>query len=298
MWARLALHKPEEAIEPYLVCLTLHQTVKHLGALPGRRHLHYDNRTGLSPELPLIGFDHDRAAAALPGARARLGKLGQTAPAGLRLYLASLAMAANDAAAVDTELAALESPVRHVAEIADALRAQGMAMRGQTANALSRLEEIHKACLESNKPLVSYLIGMARLARSEGEPRDGVIDLLNVAASQGEEQPALAAAALYAAQKALVKQKDAASAQAVQVELLRSFLETDPGARLLSELGPNSAAAKAVVELETADAKAEAEAAEAKTQSSGSGPGADRPRPGFRPARKNPGPTKQKGRPR
>lgn len=298
VWARLALHKPEEAIEPYLVCLTLHQTVKDLGALPGRRRLQYDSKTVLSPDLPLIGFDRDRAAAALPGARARLGKLGETAPRGLRLYLAGLAMAANDATAVDNELAAIESPIRNVAEIADALRAQVMAMRGQTADALSRLEEIHKACLESNKPLVGYFMGMARLSRSGVDPRDGVIDLLNVAASQGEEQPGLAAAALYAAQKALVKQNDAASAQAVQVELLRSFRETDHGGRLMAELGPDSAAAKAAVALEAAEAKAEAEAAQASATTGDGGPRAERPRPKSRPASRRPGQPKQKDRPR
>jgi hypothetical protein len=298
VWARLALHKPEEAIEPYLVCLTLHQTVKDLGALPGRRRLQYDSKTGLSPDLPLIGFDRDRAAAALPGARARMRKLGETAPAGLRLYLAALAMAANDVDAVDAELTALASSVRNVAEIADALRAQGMAMRGQTADALNRLKEIHKVCLDANKPLVGYWIGMGRLSRSAGEARDGVIDLLNVAASHGEEQPALAAAALYAAQKALAKQNDAVAAQAVQVELLRSFPDTDHGGRLLTELGPDSAAAKAAVALETAEAKAEAEAAKASAASGDGGPRAERPRPGSRPAGKRPGQPKQKDRPR
>src|SRR3954454_19813587 len=102
-----------------------------------------------------------------------------------------------------------------------------MLIRGKASEALPRLERLRAACLDINRPLIEYLLGRARVARQEGDPRDGILDLLDVAASHGQEQPALAAAALYTAQKALGDQHDAASARAVQIELLRSFPETD-----------------------------------------------------------------------
>jgi len=221
MWARLAAQRSEDAIEPYFACVTMRQAVKELGPLPGKRHLQFDSRTGLSPEVPLAGFDRSRAAAALPQLRARIRKLGTTSPPGFRLYVAALALAANDAAVAESELAAIGSPARSVAELADALRAQAMFVRGQKREALSRLEKLRNECLVPNRALIDYLCGVARLGSGSGNPADGVLDLLNVAASHDGDQPALAAAALYAAQHALEEQHDAASARAVQIELLR-----------------------------------------------------------------------------
>ena len=214
MWARLAHHRSEDAIEPYLVCVTLHQTVKDLGALPGRRQLQYDARTGLSPELPLVGYDRDRAAAALPGVRARLRKLGEAAPPGLRLYRGRPGAGGG------------RRRRRRRRAGGDGVARRGRWPRSprpcvprrswpvaRAAEAFSRLERLRAGCLDTNRPLIGYLLGTARLARGKGDPRDGVLDLLDVAASHGEEQPVLAAAALYAAQKALDDQHDAAAAR-------------------------------------------------------------------------------------
>ena len=286
MWANLALHQSEEAIEPYLVCASLRQSVKDLKSLPGGRRLLIDAETGLSSELALAGFDRTRAVAALPHVRARLRKLGSTAPLALKLYVAALALAAGDAASADAELSALASPSRPVAEIADALRAQAVAVRGQKAEALSRLERLREASLPSNRGLVDYLSGTMRLEMGKGNPSDGVLDLLNVAASHADDQPSLAAAALYAAQQALLAQHDAAAARAVQIELLRAFRETDHGARLMSELGPDSAVARAAADLEAAASKTET-GDSAKDE--GIGPGrpsrSDEPSPRKRTAR-------------
>jgi hypothetical protein len=258
MWARLASHSPEDAIEPYSVSVTLRFSVKDLSSLPGRRRLQYDSQTGLCPELALVGFDRARATAALPKARARLRKLGTAGPPALPLYVAGLALAANDAATALAELTALESSPRPVAEIAAALRCQAMLIGGQKPEALSGLERLRNECLPSNRGLHDYLTGAARLEIGKGNPGDGVLDLLNVAASHGDEQPALAAAALYAAQKALAGQRDADSARAVQIELLRFFPDTSHGARLIFELGPDSPVIKAAARLDAAESGAEA----------------------------------------
>jgi hypothetical protein len=257
VWANLAAHRPEDAIEPHMVCASLRQSVKDLRSLPGRRRFVLDSQTGLSPELSLVGFDRTRAAAALPRVRARLRKLGPAPPPALELYVAGLALAAGDAATAEAELSALASASRPVAEIADALRAQAISVRGQKADALSRLERLREVCLPSSRGLVDYLTGTARLEIGKGNPSDGLLDLLNVAASHGGDQPALAAAALYEAQQALLRQNDAPSARVVQIELLRSFRETDHGARLLSELGPDSDVAKTAAELEAAESRAD-----------------------------------------
>lgn len=290
MWARIEVHRPEDAVEPYMLCLTLLETVKDVGAPPGRRRLRYDSATGLSPELPLVGFDRARAAAALPRARARLRSIGNTAPPGLRLYLAELALAAGDSDAAAAELAAISSPPRGVSEIVEALRAQTLAVSGQAGAALTRLESLRSTCLARNQAMVGYLVGTTRLARAEGDARDGVLDLLDVAAAHGDDQPVLAAAALYAAQKALDDQHDAASARSVRVELLRSFPETEPGARLVAELGQGSAELKLAAEAGAAaeaDAAAERAATRPKADADRAGPAApakrrDRPR-GRRP---------------
>ncbi len=200
--ARLASHRPEDAIEPYLVCVTLQRTLTDLPPIPGRRRLRNDERTGLCAELPLVGFDRERAAAALARAFARLAALGDAAPEGLRLYVAGLAVSAGDAAAAEAELGAIGSPTPAVAEVALGLRVLVQAQRGQAAKALTRLREIQGTCLHTNKAAIGYLIGTAGLAGDAGEARDAVVDLLSVAVLHGEEQPALAAAALYAAQRA------------------------------------------------------------------------------------------------
>ncbi len=286
MWANLALHQSEDAIEPYLVCASMRRSNKELGSLPGRRRLLFDSETGLSPDLALVGFDRTRAAAALPHVRARLRKLSPSPPQALKLYVAALALAAGDAASADAELAALGSPSRPVGEIADALRAQAVAVRGQKTEALSRFERLREACLPSNRGLIDYLSGTARLETGKGNPSDGVLDLLNVAASHGNDQRALAAAALYAAQQALLGQHDAAAARAVQIELLRSFRGTDHGARLIAELGPDSAVVRAAADLETAESKTEAgDSPEDEGIGSGRPSRSDEPSPRKRTAR-------------
>jgi hypothetical protein len=295
MWANLALHQSEAAIEPYLVCVTLRQTVRDLGSLPGRRRLQSDSQTGLSPELPLVGFDRKRAAAALPQVRARIRKLGTASPPALALYVAGLALAADDAATAEAALTALASPARPVAEIADALRAQAVAVRGQKADALLRLERMREGCLPSNRGLVDYLTGAARLEIGKGNPGDGVLDLLNVAALHGDDQPALAAAALYRAQRALLEQHDAAGARAVQIELLRSFPQTDQRARMISELGPDSAVARAAADLDAAESKADAGDS---TETEGRGPGRSSRSDGQPPPRKRTARPKAKENPK
>ena len=267
----------------------MRQTVKDLVSLPGPRRLQFDSKTGLSPELALVGFDRSRALAALPPLRERLRALGKTTQPGLRLYLAGLALAANDADVAEAELSAIESPPRALAEMADALRAQAMLVRGQKSAALSRMEQLRDSSLVTQRALIDYLTGSARLASGKGNPADGVLDLLNVAAVHGDDQPAIAAAALYARAKALLGQHDAASARAVQIELLRSFPETDHGAQLLSELGPGSAVAKAPAELEAAESTTEATA-----PSDTLGRGRDRARTDPKLGRKRPGRPKEK----
>ncbi len=186
--------------------------MKDLSSLPSRRRLQYDAETYLSPEIALVGFDSVRAATALLRVRARLRKLGNASPRALGLYVAALALASGDAAAAESELAALESAPRPVTEIVRALRAQAMFVRGQKAEALSQLERLRGECLQTNRGLHDYLIGIARLKLSGGNS-DGVLDLLSVAASHGDEQRALVATALYTAQQALARQHDATAAR-------------------------------------------------------------------------------------
>jgi len=284
MWAQLAVHQSEAAIEPYFVCVTLKRTVKELASPPGSRRLLYDSRTGLCPELALVGFDRERAKVALPGAQARLRALGTTSAPGLRLYLAALALAAGDAAAAEAELAAIESPPPGVAELAEVLRAQASVVRGQTFEAISRLQRLRDGSRDTQRALVDYVMGQARLAAGKGNPIDGVLDLLNVAAVHGEAHPAIAAAALYGAQKALGVQHDEGAAKVVQIELLRSFPQTDHGAQLRADLGPDSAVVKEAAELDAAEA-----AADSSFAAEGGDLTKDRGRPVPKQGRRRPG---------
>ena len=165
-----------------------------------------------------------------------------------------------------------------MAEMARALRAQAMLVRGQQPDALAQLERLRGECLLANRGLHDYLIGGARLEIGKGSS-DGVLDLLGVAASHGEEQRALAAAALYAAQKALVAQHDAA-AHAIQIELVRKFPETNHGARLISELGTESPLLKEAARLEAAETRAKVEAPpESDLGAAEHSPGSEEPSP-------------------
>ncbi len=199
MWANLALHQSEDAIEPYLVCASMRQANKELGSLPGRRRLLINTETGLSPELPLVGFDRTRATAALPHVRARLRKLGPTAPPALKLYVAALALAAGDAASADAE------PLRSRVAVA-ARRGNRGSVTGAVSGSARAEERVAVAtraasrCVPSFKPRAYRLLDRhrdlksARVTRAMGSSICSMSPRRTVTASA-----ALAAAALYAA---------------------------------------------------------------------------------------------------
>jgi hypothetical protein len=245
MWARLAHQRREAALEPYLLGLEILRLDRSRASLPGSRRLHWDGTTGMSADLAPVWFDRAAAAAALPRVKQVLTTLGKPPLPGVFIYASTLALAAGDVAASEAYLAQVgDSPAHALTDLVQVVKAQQNIARGRSYLAVNALDAWLGAASEANKPLVRYTAGLARCAQEDPMVRkDGVIDLLAVAAIDGDEHPELSAAALDQARRVLLEQKDAAGAQKVGEELLGTFPETYHGVQLRRELshpGPGS----------------------------------------------------------
>ncbi|HEV3168030.1 MAG TPA: hypothetical protein VGZ22_28770 [Isosphaeraceae bacterium] len=233
MWARIANGQREAALEPYLRCVEILRDLKDR-SIPGGRRLKYDATTGLSPELPLFWFDQAAARASWPRVRTEIQSMSEPVPPVAFLYGATLALAAGDAAGADAFLAKIDSPGKHISELVQIASAQRDILLGKARVMVASLETLTSSVMESNRPFARFTLAQARLAiPDEGSKRDGVLDLLYLPAAHAD-QPELAAAALYLAQKTLDELHDR-GADALRAELLAKFPQTDFATRLKSE---------------------------------------------------------------
>ncbi len=240
MWARLEAGRREEALEPYLDCYEYLRTVGPAQAvLPGKRRLDFDLATGLSPELTPVWFDAKAAKAALPGVLAAVARMKKPIPDGVRIYFATLSLAAGDGDGARKALEGLKGDVPRIAQLRDVVLAQDEVQRGQPGQAVAGLEQSLRTLDPANRPLAIYWLGMAEVASADqAAKRGGILRLLHLPAIYGKTHPELAAAGLYHAMTALTVLKDADGAASLRRELMGRYGQTCFAARLRTETNP------------------------------------------------------------
>lgn len=244
MWGRLAHGRRESAIEPYLLCVqALSRTKKVL--LPGKRRLVYDPLTGLSPDLDPVWFDAAAARAALPQVRKALAAKSETAPPGVLLYGATLALTAGDEAAAKAYLADLPKTAPALRDLARVVAAQREVVIGKPGAEVEELRRQLNGLHAAARPLAYYWLGRAALASGTARKKEAALLLLHLPALYGDEEskagrtasyrPELAAAGLHFAVAALDGDNDA-GVTFLKDDLLRNYPHTHFARQLQAEL--------------------------------------------------------------
>jgi hypothetical protein len=236
VWSRVATGQREAALEPYVrLCELVRSNPSWAAELPGERGMAIDPQTALSGELTPVWFDTQAAVAALPGAERAIRDMTQPRPAGVYVYYATLALAAQQPEEADRVLAAVGSQER-LAPWRDIILAQREVLAGRPGAALATLDEQRDEIAEACRPAALYWLGRGRLLSEDtATMSDGLLDLLTLPAAFGSRDRELAAAALYEAAAGLDKLKDAGGAASVRQELARQYGGTYH-ANLLSKL--------------------------------------------------------------
>lgn len=237
MWARLEAGRREEALEPYLECYEYLRTVGPAHAsLPGKRRLEFDLATALTPELAPVWFDPQAAKAALPRVLAAVGRMRKPLPDGVRIYCASLALAAGEEASARNALDGLKADVPAIAQLRGILEAQREVQSQKPGAAVERLREAVGTLDPMNRPPALYWLGLAETGAADpGARREGALRLLHLPALYGKAHPELAAAGLYQAMKTLAALDDADGAASLRRELLGRYSQTFFASKLRNE---------------------------------------------------------------
>lgn len=237
MWGRMAEGQRAAAVAPYLHCFEYLRTAQAEAVPPpGDRRLKYDPATGMCDELPPVWFDTEAAKAALPEVAAAISGIKQPRPGATRIYYASLALAAGDAAAADKALAGLANENPRLAQLELLLKVQREVADGAPAAATEQLMAQSDVLDPANRQLAQYWLGMAKVSREDASAqREGVLDLLHLPALYGEQSPALAAAGLYQAMQSLEALDDLRGSIALRSELLTKYGQTWHGQRVANE---------------------------------------------------------------
>ena len=241
MWARLEAGRREEAVEPYLDC---YEHLRAVGpakaALPGKRRLALDLKTGMTPDLVPVWFDPKAAAAAMPKVFEAVKRLKKPLPEAARIYYGTLALSAGQQETAIKVLGGIQDDRPAIVQLRDIALAQQEVLAGRPGEAVRRLESSLAKMDPANRSLATYWLGMAKVTGVQpATQREGVLQLLYLPALYGKTSPDLAAAGLYRSSKALAELKDAAGASSLRRELLARYGQTFHAARLKAELSPH-----------------------------------------------------------
>lgn len=236
MWGRLAAGDREQALTPYLQCYALLRfRSKTKIDLPGERGLQFAPRSGLSKELIPVWFDPESAKAVLPTVYKTVRDM-KVRPAGVYLYLGTLASAAGNDKMAASVLGALRSNVREVSELKQILQAQREVLAGKPGPFVDSLTRGFGDFTTDNKPLAMYWVGRSWLLAAESDRKqEGLLQLLRIPALYGETQPDLAAGALFEVMQTLEGMKDVRGSVTVRRELLAEYSNTYHARRLKNE---------------------------------------------------------------
>jgi hypothetical protein len=232
MWSRLAAGQREAAVEPYWRCLDYLRTLEGKPVnLPGERRLQLDMATGICDELPPVWFDAAAAKASLPSVGEAISQMQEPRPDATRIYYATLAIAAGDAAAAERALAGIGNANVRTAQLRDIVAVQQEIATGKPGEKSRWLTANIDTLEPANQPLGRYWLGRAQLVSNDrAMKQQGILQLLTLPAVYGESQSDLAAAGLYEAMQALGALGDARGSVAVRGELIAKYPQTHHGA--------------------------------------------------------------------
>ncbi len=234
MWARLAEGKREAALAPYLRVLACQQEATAAGKtweLPGERRMKVDSQTGFTGDLSPVWFDTEAARQALPAVAAAIGELNAPPPAA-RVYYATLAIAAGTPEKAEQALAGLADfpALRAIVEV------QRQLPQGVPDATLKLLVEQLPQFGRELRPVALYWLGRARVALpAVADRQEGLLNLLELPALFGQQEPELAAAGLYEAWQTLSALGDTKGSIAVRRELLDRYPSTWHARKLQAE---------------------------------------------------------------
>lgn len=208
--------------------------------LPGKRAIAIDAATGLSSELQPIWFDKGAAKQIYPQAIQQAGAIPAPRPPGIYYYCASLALTVNEKEMAARMMSALPQTGRglHWRWI---LKAQQETLAGEAGVGVQQLQAEWQSLRKVDQPLALYWLAKNELT-SGGDHRarvsQALLQMLRLAALFGEQQPELAAAALYETTLQLEKQDQLPEAIRVRRELLDAHSQTYHGRLLAAEEKP------------------------------------------------------------
>lgn len=223
MKGRLAQGRREAAVEPYLRCLAyVWERLEGRPEIPAEQTLPFDAATGVSSELLPIWLNGDAAREALAGVRRAATQFPEPRPEGLRVYFATLALAAGDretAERVAGQISPQSGPSGDWRDLLAVMLEPETEMIGPAVERLAtRLDQLTGPV----RPVAYYWTALPLLRSAQPTLRhDGILRLLHLPALYGAEQPEIAADALRRAAEAFETSGDATSATAVRGELQR-----------------------------------------------------------------------------
>jgi hypothetical protein len=234
MWARLAAGQREAALAPFLRVLACQQEATAAGKaleLPGERRMTVDPQTGFTSDLSPVWFDAEAARQALPSVATAIGELN-TPPPAARMYYATLAITAGTPEKAEQALAGLQEfpALRAIVEV------QREIPQGVSEATLKVLMEQLPQIGRELRPVALYWLGRARIAQPAATDRqDGLLNLLELPALYGQQEPELAAAGLYEVCRTLAAMGDTKESIAVRRELLDRYATTWHARKLQAE---------------------------------------------------------------
>ncbi|MHB8861327.1 MAG: hypothetical protein ACYC6N_02905 [Pirellulaceae bacterium] len=233
MWSRLAAGRREAALAPYLRCVACLQAASQAGKpyeLPGARRLQVDLASGLTAELSPVWFDAEAARLALPDVASAISDMEP--PPAVRIYYATLALAAGAPDQAEQALAGLEG----FAALRAIVDAQMQLVRGAPEQAAQHLAAQLPEISRDLRPVALYWLGKAQVAQSdEATRRAGLLCLLELPAVFGQQEPELASAGLYEALQTLAALGDTKGSIALRRELLDRYAPTWHAQKLRAE---------------------------------------------------------------
>lgn len=227
MWGRLATGRREQAVEPFLLCMSLlASNAADAQRLPGTRRLAMEGL--ICSDLPPVWLERGLARQGLPALWESISGMPTPRPAEAYLYYASLASAAGEFAEAEKVLQAIPGGDAAHSAAVDLVRTQ-IDMQRNPAVA-GHPAELSGDLSSATTALAHYWRGMRLLAADQrDQKRDGLLALLTIPAEAGERQPELAAAALQQAALGLAKLADETAARAVRRELTTRYSATAVG---------------------------------------------------------------------
>lgn len=221
MWSRTARGDRESAVAACIGCYAiLREHPEYVQRLPGSRRPRFDTATGLFADLLPIWLDPASAKDGYRSARAAAEQLEEPRPDGIRFYLGSLALADDDRGQAQRYFSSMSGTDTVSVELQILSRALLALDAGDFAKVISELRS-RPSYGPLTRPICWYWGGLAGLETAAH--REGALDLLQLAALEGDSEPEVAAASLSRVGEYFERVGELRASVAVRKDLLARF---------------------------------------------------------------------------